>query len=126
MNNVGTLYTYQHTRELHFSLDQTQYIDNALQLMTSNMQDIIDTCNSTLFQHSCEQLITDLRYNIIQINRDIVYIKTHKSIQKRMVFIPILAGVAIMSFISALSAEKNNIRKKREAVLDNVDFLQNQ
>lgn len=80
-NNVGSLYTYQHARELHFTLDLTQYTDNALQLI-DNMHSVSALCNETLLLHSCDQLVGDLRYNVAQLNRDIIYIKTHKNIQR--------------------------------------------
>lgn len=73
-----------------------------------------------------EQLYSSLQYNIGQVKRDIAYIKNHKSIQKRMVFLPILIGVTVWAALTALTEEDRVVRKKRDLAVDTVFHLNEQ
>lgn len=125
VNNVGEMYFYQHTREIHFSLNQLVYIENA-QLLIQNMGSLLETCNQTLSTANCRHFSTNLKHNIAQLKRDITFIKSRKSVQKRAIFIPILAGTAIYSAISFISQAKKSIREKRNIAFDKIDHIEKQ
>lgn len=125
LNNVGEMYFYQHTREIHFSLSQTIYIENAQQLIY-NMEGLLETCNQTLSIANCNHFSTNLRYNIAQLKRDITFIKSRKSVQKRAIFIPLLAGTAMYSAISFISQAKKNLREKRDIAFDKAEHIEKQ
>lgn len=124
-HKIGTLYLYRHTRELHFTIDHTLLTNNAEQLI-ENMRFALGLCNSTITINNCEQLYSSLQYNIGQVKRDITYIKNHKSIQKRMVFLPILIGVAVWAALTTLTEEDRAVRKKRDLTVDTVLHLNEQ
>lgn len=91
LNDLEEMHFYQHTREMHFSLSQLLYIENAQQLI-NNMQNLLEAKDRTLTTANGQQFETHLKYNIAQLNRDITFIRSRKTVQKRTIFLPIVIG----------------------------------
>lgn len=125
LNDLGEMHFYQHTREMHFSLNRLLYIENAQQLI-NNMENLLEAKNKTLSTANRQHFETNLKYNIAQLNRDITFIRSRKTVQKRLAFLPIIAGTVIYSAISYVSQEKKKMREKREAAFDKVEHIKKQ
>lgn len=125
LNELGEMHFYQHTREMQFSLNQILYIENAQQLI-NNMENLLETNNQTLSTVNRQHFGMNLKYNIAQLKRDITFLKSKKTVQRRAIFIPIVAGTVIYSTISYLSLAKKKLREKRDTAFDKVEHIKNQ
>lgn len=125
VNEHGKMYLYENTREVHFYLNQTSFIHNAL-LIHENVNKLKKLCSKTFPHQNCEFFMQNMRYNKAQIDKDIAYLRTRKSISKRHVAVPTFVAGGIMAGLAYVAERKKRAATERNRELRKIQQLEQQ
>lgn len=123
IENRGKLFFYENMHEIQFSMNLSAIVENA-QYIHQNIDNLKNMCNSSLESSNCDYFLKRLQYNKRMINRDINFLRTHKSKKKRD--LALAAAGWMMGTAVFASSKKSELLKERDFSLKRLDHLEKQ